>query len=811
MEESAPGAGNMDRSWMGTFWEAFSDCVIEMGAQYEVTGILKKPDSTFTMSGIVGGSFLDIIATEKDKAFVRDELDMIKSGETAYRRFTCLSTLGRYYRWTLVPAFENCAFSGVRGIAVDVTEQSLKEITLNWQHAIIEGNNDFISISDLGGNVLYTNPGAYKMTGYDPQSGALSPERIFTAEHMEAIRGEGLETVAAEGAWTGLGELVRADGARVPIEHNIFSVRNDQDETILIATTIRDITLFVEHEKMMRDDQQRAEAASMAKSDFLSRMSHEIRTPMNAIIGMTQIAQKSSDVERMKNCLSKIDGASRHLLALINDILDISKIEANKLELHYEIFDLRKCINNINSIIAVRAEEKLQAFNLHFDESLPKCLIGDELRFTQVIINLLGNAIKFTPDKGVISMDVGEHGREDGDCIIHVSIKDSGIGLTLEQQDRLFMPFEQGDGSITRKYGGTGLGLTICKNIVELMGGGIRVESVIGEGSAFTFTARMCIVDDGECGQDGASAEGADAGAGAAGGLESLSVLAVEVTAEKRDYILHALEAFSIQCETAGSGADGIEIVGNAALKGEPFDIVFLAYDTPDINGAISAQRITELSPASRIFVMDPPEDCIFTASDSGDGESGNNSGASNGGGAEPISIINGPITPSVLLDAIHRATGYAYAQNGGRRGDAIIDVNDLSRFTVLLVEDVDINREIVCAILEDTRINIDYAENGARAVEMFAAAPLKYDIILMDVQMPVMDGLEATRRIRALDMRGARDVAIVAMTANVFREDVDRCTAAGMNDHIAKPIDSRLLMEKLSDYLFMSGFTRLR
>ena len=649
VEESAIGANTIDRSWMTTFWETFADCVFEIDAQYRVVSVLKKADSTLTMSGLVGGSFLNI-AVEKDRAFVESELDLLKNPDISYRRFTFLSKLGRYYRMTLVGQHEDGVFTGLRGIAVDVTEQSLKEITLNWQRAIIEGSSDFISIADTAGHVLYTNPGAYTMTGNDPATGALPPD-LYTPEHAEAVNGEGLDKAVKDGSWTGLGELIRADGTRIAVEHTMFSVKNEQDGSVLIATTIRDITVFVEARKA-------AEAANMAKSEFLSRMSHEIRTPMNAIIGMTQIAQGTSDEERIRSCLGKIDGASKHLLALINDILDISKIEANKLELQSEIFELAKCVNNIRSMIAVRVEEKDQVFDLRFSETLPRYLLGDELRFTQVIINLLGNAIKFTPEKGSISLDIHELERVSGECVLEVQVSDSGIGITPEHQDKLFAPFEQGDGSITREYGGTGLGLAICKYIVELMGGGIRVDSVMGRGSVFTFTVRIRI-------GDGAAVEW---------------------------------------------------------------------YETP---GIATRER------------RDP--------------------------------------------------------------GAAIAGIDDLGRFTVLLVEDVEINREIVFAMLEDTHIRIDCAENGARAVEMFAASPDRYDLILMDMQMPVMDGLEATRRIRAMDVERAQEIAIVAMTANVFREDIDKCKAAGMNDHIAKPIDSSQLLEKLSNYLFMSGFTRRR
>jgi len=947
IEETAQGAEKIDRTWMTVFWEAFSDCVFEMDAHYNVTNILRKTDSTFTMTDILGKSFLEI-SVDRDRALVESELEILRTTDVPYRRFTFLSKLGRYYRMTLIAWHSdagdrhNKTFLGLRGIAVDVTEQSLREITLNWQRAIIEGSSDFISIADINGKALYINPGAYKMTGYDQASGDLLPEKIFTRAHLERVRAEGMAKAVSSGFWTSLGEMICADGSVIPVEHNIYSVRNVLDESVLIATVIRDVTDFIEHEKTIRSEQRQsellasvamsfslsddfdasmnqalasigsymdvdsmfiyrnnteqkcfvfeylwyddstlniaanrkiqymdpvtgeytpeftllqsspmfvandlsvlegdlfgrmrnigvksmvylpihaddkfwgliglntfsavhewterelrflktvcgilstslekrlmsqrwqaaqanlqavvrnfpgiiwsldfgrrftlydgiylsangknlpgivgqniyeylkkypgtihssmplkveqtflgepqdwmmeldnavfrcntvpitglhgdiigvvgasvdvtgmiqmqkdlevarvaAESASVAKSEFLSRMSHEIRTPMNAIIGMTHIAQSTGDAERITSCLGKIDSASKHLLALINDILDISKIEANKLELQNEAFDLEKCIGNIYSMITVRIEEKHQNFKLNCSETLPKFLMGDELRFTQVIINLLGNAIKFTPESGMVSMEVTENSRSGDECVLEVRIRDSGIGITPEHQKKLFTPFEQGDGSITRGYGGTGLGLAISKHIVELMGGNIWMESEPGRGSMFAFTVKM-------------------------------------------------------------------RISSSAAEK----------------KTGINPQTIQARS-------------------------------------------------------------------------------NDLGKFTILLAEDVEINREIVYAILENTHIKIEWAENGVNAVQMFTAAPDKYSLILMDLQMPVMDGLEATRQIRALRTKAALQIPIVAMTANVFREDVDKCIAAGMNDHIAKPIDTNQLLEKLVHYLFMN------
>jgi signal transduction histidine kinase len=382
-----------------------------------------------------------------------------------------------------------------------------------------------------------------------------------------------------------------------------------------------------------------AEQSTRAKSEFLSRMSHEMRTPMNAIIGMTMIAKASHDMERREYCLDKIGEASTHLLGVINDILDMSKIEANKFELSLDAFNFEKMLQRVVDVINFRVEEKKQNLLVRLDENIPKNIVSDEQRLAQVLTNLLSNAVKFTPEGGEITLNARRIAEELGICVLEVSVRDSGIGISEEQQKRLFNSFEQADGSISRKFGGTGLGLAISKRIIELMDGNIRIESELGKGAAFIF-----------------------------------------------------------------------EILAQACPEEEQAPL---------------------------------PEE-----------------------------------SPVGDTDGIFR----------GRR--------------VLLAEDVEINREIVQALLEHTGVEIDVACDGAEAVKKFSGDPDACDLILMDVQMPVMDGYEATRTIRASSLPRAQTIPIIAMTANVFREDIERCKDAGMNDHIGKPIDVDDVIEKIRQYL---------
>ena len=383
-----------------------------------------------------------------------------------------------------------------------------------------------------------------------------------------------------------------------------------------------------------------AEAATRAKSNFLANISHEIRTPLNAIIGMTQIGAASNEFQKTQYCLEKISYASKHLLSLINDVLDISKIEAGRLELSESVFDIRAMLDLLMSIYTVRAEEKSIDLQMITSNDFPRYVIGDELRISQVITNLLSNAIKFTPDNGKVtlsaSLDTGWQTK--GYMRLNISVTDNGIGINMEDSEKLFKPFEQANKSTSLKYGGTGLGLAISKKIVEAMNGDIKIESSPGEGACFYFHI----------------------------------------------------------------------IVGKAE---------------------------------------------------------------------NPINIIP-------------------------QEGESANTIPEFSNFSLLLVEDIEINREIALAFLDDTHIKVDCVENGLEAVEAFENAPQKYDIILMDMQMPVMDGLEATRRIRAINSPKAKQIPIIAMTANAFAQDIAECKKAGMNDHIGKPLDAQIFINKIATYL---------
>jgi signal transduction histidine kinase/DNA-binding response OmpR family regulator len=529
-----------------------------------------------------------------------------------------------------------------------------------------------------------------------------------------------------------------------------------------------------------------AEFANRSKSDFLSRMSHEIRSPMNAIIGMTQIAKASNSAEKVRDCLLKIDNASKHLLALINDVLDMSKIEANKFELSLEEFSLDKALNKIYDMMYIKAEEKKQALSLTIDKKLPEYVVSDELRFSQVITNLLSNAVKFTDEGGKIDINVRMANSNGMEYTLRVDVKDTGIGLSRDHIDKLFKPFEQGDGSISRKFGGTGLGLAINKRIIEMMNGDITVESILGKGSVFSFTAKV---------QRGTGAA-ADAKRERDQMLRSVQakdmrILVVDDSEETNEYTTYVLTTLGFKCDLARDGAEAVDAAAMAMSEGRPYDIIFMDYMMPKLDGIEAAKRIRELTGENISIVMVSMYD--WKEFEQRAREAG------------IIKCVSKPISPSTVLDSISEVMPTCVIKNNG----AAVSPPSVgfSGNTILLVEDIDVNREIIAAFLEETKVNIDIAVNGVEAVKKFSETPDKYDIVLMDIQMPEMDGFEATRRIRALDIPKAKSIPIVAMTANALSEDVQKCKEAGMNDHLAKPVDPEMLMFKLNDFFFMKSY----
>ncbi|MCL2154573.1 MAG: response regulator [Leptospirales bacterium] len=552
-------------------------------------------------------------------------------------------------------------------------------------------------------------------------------------------------------------------------EVNILPFRKDNGDFAGVLVIMHDITEIIKSKEI-------AEHASSAKGEFLSRMSHEIRTPLNAIIGMINIGLGSDDIEKKNYCFKRADTASKHLLGLISDILDMSKIEADKFELSFREFDFEQALRNITNMANVRAEEKQQIFIVNLGNDVPAFILNDELRLSQVITNLLTNAIKFTPEKGTVTLGIEKVEEINDDVILRIEVSDSGIGISKEQQERLFMPFNQADASIAQKFGGTGLGLAISKRIIELMGGRVWIESELGKGAKFIFTIKA------------KKAEGRTrTKLSEKINKDSIHILAVDDSEETRNYFIHVMAALKLSCDVASGGAQAIYMIKNAVER--PYNIFFVDWQMPDMDGIELTRIINELSGDNSIVIMISAHDWNIIEKEAF--------------AAGVKHFVSKPLFPSTLIDAINICMGSEMNETADDvQSETPKRHYDFYNHTLLIAEDVEINREIMSAILEETGISIDFAENGKEAVSKFKAHPDRYSLILMDIQMPEMGGYEAAVNIRSLDCENAKTIPIIAMTANVFKEDIEKCLAVGMNSHLGKPVDTDDLYEKLELYL---------
>ncbi len=606
---------------------------------------------------------------------------------------------------------------------------------------------------------LFRGDSEQSLLGLMPSRPPLSPPGAIHPEAelaLDRIRQTG-QAETLEWRHTRLdGEPFDAEVVLIPFVHN-----GRQQ----FCGIVQDITARKHTEHALRSAQQAAEAATLAKTHFLANMSHEIRTPMNAIMGMSHLALLDELPPKARNYIEKVHRAAANLLQILNDVLDVSKIESGKLEMERTDFQLETVISHMADVLGVRAEEKGMELLFTAPPDIPTALIGDPTRLGQVLINLGTNAIKFT-DTGEVLIGCEVQSLDAAEVTLHFWVRDSGIGMSQEQLDRLFLPFTQGDNSTTRQYGGTGLGLAISRQLVEMMGGQIWVDSELGKGSTFHFTARF-----------GVQSQPANRRALLASEMQGKRLLLVDDNAAAREVLGDMTRRMGLDVEVTDTGEHALNRMRAALAEGRPHHILLSDWKMPGMDGITFARHALSVPPEHRPCVLlvtaFAREEALKAAE-----------------GVGLAGVLNKPVTPSTLLDTFSRVLGQSLPADASEpKTQAMLKQaqSQLAGARVLLVEDQPLNQELACDLLERAGLSVVTASNGQECLDKLSTEG-PFDGVLMDCQMPVMDGYTATERIRARAEWKA--LPVIAMTASAMAADRERVLQCGMNDHITKPLD---------------------
>ena len=698
-----------------------------------------------------------------------------------------VDTLGseHYVRVSGAPIFDRQKrFTGYHGIGKDITEEHRASMALRASEArsrvlaeMVEQSTDAIFTRDLEGRITYWNAGAERLYGYTAKEAIGQPLRSLHLNSLSDADLAAAEHRLRDGARVSQeAQRVTKDGRRVDVAFTTAPLHDAQGAHIGVVYVVRDVTVARNAAREMQQAREVAEAANRAKSEFLANMSHEIRTPLNGILGMTRLVLDGALEAEQRQLLSLVLASGNALATVINDILDFSKIEAGKLDIERIEFQPGDLVPDIVRTLTLRAREKGLELICTSAAETPQTLIGDPGRLRQVLLNLVGNALKFT-ERGEIEVVLGVESRDAETVVLKIGVRDTGIGIPMHQQRHIFDAFSQGDGGTTRRYGGTGLGLTISAHLVELMGGRIWVDSEPGVGSQFYFTLTCGLPQQSSAGLDAAGAER----------LRGMEVLVIEDNATYREVLVRILGSWGMRPQAAPDGESGLALMAQSRAAGRPYPLVLLDLVLPRLDGFAVAEALRRAA---------APHEATELMMITANGQRGDAARCREIGiraylckPIKPSELFNGILTllsPDEPALAGHLVTRHSLRE---RQASAAI----------LLVEDNEINRMLATTILDRLGHRTTVASDGGQAVALCARQ--RFDLVLMDMQMPVLDGLQATAQIRALDSP-MRRVPVIALTANALRGDRERCLEAGMDDYLSKPFSSEQLAAMIDQWL---------